>query len=486
MAEITGSDILRLLNGKSVTIGSTDTIAQAKITNLTSDLSTLTSDVSAAQADATQALADAATADGKAVDAQADATQALSDAAAAQADATQALSDAAAAQADATQALADAATADGKAVDAQADATQALSDAAAAQATANAALPAAGGTISGDLAVQGDLVVDGTLIAKSSENVLISDSFLDLNSGNVVTGGATAGGLTVNVKASGTAETVNAFVAGVVSTSAPSLTMSASSAFVEGDIIQISGAAESKNNGLFVVGAGGSGSTVLLKGVGGSSISANTPFVQNQLVAASGQSATATKVDLAVFAVSDGSLTKTGGSSLAAGTWCFNYKAAAKDTDFAASWIALEAVSIPSLTSVLAVGSMIGADQEIGFTASVASAAVKGDLLYQGSDGELKLLDSTVSEGELDAVALEAGGASKEVASVLGQKVLVGVTGTAPSIGDVLYVSATAGKAAKTAPASGRIIKVGKCVGAVSGGLYPVIFQPQIIADIAA
>lgn len=472
MASISGNDILRLLNGKSQTIGSTDTIDQAKITNLTSDLSTLTSNVAAAQGDATQALSDAAAA-------QADATQALSDAAAAQADATQALSDAAAAQADATQALSDAAAA-------QADATQALSDAAAAQATADAALPKAGGTITGDLAVQGDLVVEGTLISKSSENVLISDSFLDLNSGNVVTGGATSGGLTVNVKASGSAETVNAFAAGVVSVSAPSLTMSASSAFVAGDIIQISGAAEAKNNGLFVVGSGGSGSTVLLKGIGGSSISANTPFVQNQLVAASGQTATATKVDLAVFAVSDGSLTKSGGGSLVAGTWCFNYQAAATDAAFASSWIALEAVTVPSLTSVLAAGSMIGSDQEIGFVGTVASAAVKGDLLYQGSDGELKLLSTSVADGELDAVALEAGGESKEVASVLGQKVLVGVTGAAPAVGELLYVSGTAGKAQVAAPTSGRIIKVGKCVGAISGGLYPVIFQPQYIADITA
>lgn len=444
MASISGNDILRLLNGKSQTIGSSDTIAQAKITNLTNDLSTLTSSVAAAQGDATQAL---------------------SDAAAAQGDATQALSDAAAAQA---------------------DATQALSDAAAAQATANAALPAAGGTISGDLTVAGDLVVDGTIVSKSQENVVISDSFLDLNGGNIVTASASAGGLTVNVKASGSAETVTAFTAGVVSTSAPSLTMSGTSAFVAGDIIQISGAAEAKNNGLFVVGSGGSGSTVLLKGVGGSSISANTPFLQNQLVSASGQSATATKVDLAVFAVSDGSLTKSGGGSLAAGTWCFNYQAAATDAAFASSWIALEAVTVPSLTSVLAAGSMIGSDQEIGFVGTVASAAVKGDLLYQDSDGELKLLSTSVADGELDAVALEAGGANKEVASVLGQKVLVGVDGAAPAVNDLLYVSSTAGKAQVAAPTSGRIIKVGKCVGAVSGGLYPVIFQPQYIADITA
>jgi len=463
MAEIT--DKLLVLNGgKSVTLGS-DTVAQSKITNLVTDLSTLTTNVGLAQTDADQALTDAATADGKAVAAQGTANTALANAATADGKAV-------AAQGTANTALANAATADGKAV--------------AAQATADAALPTAGGTITGDLAISGDLVVTGTIVSKSSENVIISDSFLDLNGGNTVTGGATAGGLTVNVRASGTAETVTAFVAGVVATSAPTLTMSASSSFAVGDIIQISDAAEAKNNGLFVVGSGGSGSTVLLKGIGGSSVSANTPFVQNQLVAASGQTATATKVNLAVIAVSDGSLTKTGAVALAAGTWCFNYQAAAIDTAFAASWIALEAVTVPSLASVLASGSMIGADTEIGFTASVQSTAVKGSLLYQHSDGELKLLASSVADGELDAVALEAGGAGKEVASVLGQKVLVKVDGSAPAIGDLLYVSAVAGSATTAVPTSGRIIKIGKCVGAVSGVLYPVIYLPQYIADITA
>jgi len=443
MAEI--SDKVLVFNGgKAVTLGSTDTIAQSKITSLTTDLSTLTTNVGLAQTDADQALIDAAAAS------------------------------------------AAAAVADGKAVDAQADATQALTDAAAAQATANDALPKAGGTITGDLAINGDLVVTGTIVSKSSENVIISDSFLDLNGGNTVTGGATAGGLTVNVRATGAAETVTAFVAGVVATSAPTLTMSASSSFAAGDIIQISDALEAKNNGLFVVGSGGSGSTVLLKGIGGSSVSANTPFVQNQLVTASGQTATATKVNLAVIAVSDGSLTKVGGVALAAGTWCFNYQAAATDALFASSWIALEVVTVPSLASVLASGSMIGANTEIGFLASVASTAEKGSLLYQHSDGELKLLSSAIAGGELDAVALEAGGASKKVASVLGQKVLVKVDGSAPAIGDLLYVSAVAGSAAVAVPTSGRIIKIGKCVGAVSGGLYPVIYLPQYIADITA
>ena len=493
---ITGSITAAGFSGSGANLTS---IPQSAVTSLTTDLGTLTSDVASAQADATQALADAATADGKAVAAQADATQALADAAtadgkavAAQADATQALADAADAQADATQALADAATADGKAVAAQADATQALSDAADAQATADAALPKAGGTLTGpligtDATFSGDLVVEGSIVSKSQENVLISDSFLDLNAGNTITASATAGGLTVNVKASGAAESVSAFVAGVVATSAPSFTTTAASGFAAGDIIQISGAAEAKNNGLFVV-AGVSGSTVEIKGIGGTAVSVNTPFVQNDFVTASAQSATATKADIAVLAVSNGSLTKSGAVAIAAGVWCFNYQTSASDSEFAATWSEITASSVPTLAQVLTAGSMIGADNEIGFVINVAGAAVKGDLLYVGSDGEAKLISTAIAGGELEAVALEAGGSSKEVASVVGQKIWVGVTGAAPAVGDLLYVSATAGKGVVAAPTSGRLIKVGKCVGAVgsgaNSGLYPVLFQPQYLADL--
>lgn len=508
-------------------------IPTSGVTGLDSALSTLTSDVSAAQADATQALSDAAaaqsTADGAAsaaAAAQADATQALSDAAAAQstadgaasaaaaaqADATQALSDAAAAQstadgaasaaaaaqADATQALSDAAaaqsTADGAAsaaAAAQADATQAISDAAAAQATADAALPLAGGTLTGPLVgtsatFSGDLVVQGNLISKGQVDVLISDSFLDLNSGNTVSASATAGGLTINVKASGSAETATAFVAGVLATSAPSLTTSASSSLSAGDIVQISGSADGKNDGLFVV-ASVVGSTVTIKGIGGSAIDfAKTPFVQNQFVAQTAQTASVTKVDLAVLAASNGLIQDSAGA-IPAGTWCYKYAAAATESAFSV-WTAITAASVPTLSQVLTAGSMIGADNEIGFTGAVASAAVKGDLLYVASDGEAKLISTAIAGGELDGVALEAGGAGKKIATVVGQKIWMGITGAAPAVGDLLYVSATAGKAVVAAPTSGRLIKVGKCVGSVgsgaNSGLYPVLFQPQYLADL--
>ncbi len=515
-------------------------IPTSGVTGLDSALSTLTSDVSNAQSDATQAISDAAIADGKAVAAQADAdaAQSTADAAAAaasvadgkavaaqaDADAAQSTADAAAAaasvadgkavaaqaDADAAQSTADAAAAaasvaDGKAVAAQADAdsaqtaadaaqadaTLAIGNAALAQATADAALPLAGGTLTGPLvgtsaSFSGDVVVQGNLITKGSVDVLISDSFLDLNSGNTVSASATAGGLTVNVKASGSAETATTFVAGVLATSAPSFTTSVASSFAAGEIVQISGSVDGKNDGLFVV-ASVVGSTVTIKGIGGSAIDlAKTPFVQNQFVAQTAQTASVTKVDLAVLAASNGLISDSVGA-IPAGTWCYKYAAAATESSFSV-WTAITAASVPTLSQVLTAGSMIGADNEIGFTGAVASAAVKGDLLYVASDGEAKLISTAIAGGELDGVALEAGGSGKEIATVVGQKIWVGIAGAAPAIGDLLYVSATAGRAVVAAPTSGRLIKVGKCVGLVgsgaNSGLYPVLFQPQYLADL--
>ena len=61
-------------------------------------------------------------------------------------------------------------------------------------------------------------------------------------------------------------------------------------------------------------------------------------------------------------------------------------------------------------------------------------------------------------------------------------EIKVGIVGTAPGITDGLFLSATAGKAAKAAPASGTIVSLGACVGAAVDGLYPVKFSPVVVA----
>lgn len=188
--------------------------------------------------------------------------------------------------------------------------------------------------VSGDVYIGGDLNVQGDIVSTGSTNALISDAFFDLSAGNTNTANARPGGLTINVKASGTSENISAFTAGVALTSAPTLTMTATSSFAAGDIIQISGATvDVTNNGLFIV-ASAVGSTVTLYGVGGTAVPAYAIFCQNQVVTGT-MSAVATKVDLALLAVSDGvSIKNSSGVAIAAGKLARAYYPAATLANF--------------------------------------------------------------------------------------------------------------------------------------------------------
>jgi hypothetical protein len=503
-----------------------DAVSDAAAAQSTAD--SAVSAAAAAQADATQALSDAASASAAAAAAQSTADGAVSDAAAAQSTANSASSAAAAAQSTADSATSAAAaaqsTADGAVSDAaaaqstadgaasaasaaQSDATQALADAAAAQATADAALPLSGGTLTGalagtDLSLSGDLTVQGNIVSKGQIDVIISDSFLDLNAGNVGSS-ATAGGFTVNVKkATGfTAETATAFVEGVVSTSAPSMTI-ASSQLAAGDIVQVSNSVGGKNDGLYVV-AGVAGSVVSIKGIGGTMPSAQVPFVQNQLIAGSGENAIVVKVDLAAIAVSNGSLVSASGA-IAAGLLCYVYQASATEANVSGAWSVLASTASSSLQTAYnngngAIDLADGKDFEInasadglsdvvldphivigsaiGFKKQVEANVAAGDIVFLDTDGVCKKASST-SFSEALYVALEGTGGAQALKKVdfLGE-IKVGITGTAPSIKDTLFLSATPGKASKAAPATGSVISLGACVGGSAGGLYPVRFQ---------
>jgi len=386
-------------------------------------------------------------------------------------------------------------------------ANSAASDASSALALAQDALPLSGGTLTGalsgtDLSLSGDLTVQGNIVSKGQVDVIISDSFLDLNSGNVGSS-ATAGGFTVNVKkATGfTAEEATAFVAGVSSVSAPSMTISGS-ALAAGDIVQVSNSAGGKNDGLYVV-AGVAGSVVSIKGVGGSMPSAQVPFVQNQLVAGSGEVAIVVKVDLAAIAVSNGSLVSASGA-IAAGLLCYAYAAGATEAAFEGDWSVLASTASSSLQSAYdngdgSVDLENGKDFEINASADGSADVVlnphivigssigqkkqveagvdAGDIVFLDNDGVCKKASST-NFCEALYVALEATGGAQALKKVdfLGE-MKVGIVGTAPSIKDPLFLSATPGKASKVAPATGSVVSLGACVGAAVGGLYPVRLQ---------
>jgi len=481
--------------------------AQGAASASAADAATAAGSASSAATSASNAASDASSAASSASAAASSASSAATDAGAAAASAASAASDAASAIGTANGAVSTANAAASDAAAAVSTANSAASDASAAVATANAALPLTGGTLTGalsgtDLSLSGDLTVQGNIVSKGQIDVIISDSFLDLNGGNVGSS-ATAGGFTVNVKkATGfAAETATAFVVGVAGVSAPSMTISGST-LAEGDIVQVSNSVGGKNDGLYVV-AGKAGSVVSIKGIGGTMPSAQVPFTQNQFIAGSGESALVAKVDLAAIAVSNGSLQSASGV-ISAGLLCYAYAAGATEATFEGDWSVLASTASSSLQTaydngdgaidlangkdfeinasadglsdvVLAPHIVIGSS--IGFKKQVAASVDAGDILFLDSDNVCKKASST-SFSEALYVALEATGGAQAIKKVdfLGE-MKVGIVGGAPSIKDTLYLSATAGKASKVAPASGSVISLGACVGAAVGGLYPVRLQ---------
>jgi hypothetical protein len=194
-------------------------------------------------------------------------------------------------------------------------------------------------TTTGDASVGGNLTVDGDIISRGQVNLVVQDPMIDLGIGNTTTT-AQAGGysLTMNRNSGFTAETVTACTSGDAGVpSAPTLTVSGTSNFSAGDVLVLSGSSAGENNGIFIV-ANASGSTVTLEGVGGTAISGNTPFAQNQVTTTTGDNGTAIKVDLYVQAVADGvNFNDAGGSPYTKGTLLEVYQANATKSDFTAN-----------------------------------------------------------------------------------------------------------------------------------------------------
>jgi hypothetical protein len=117
------------------------------------------------------------------------------------------------------------------------------------------------------MVIDGDLTVNGTTTTIHSEVVNIRDNHLYLNADYTTTVGQT-GGIVINVLPTATADTVvGPFVAGVASTSNPTVITSGSGTFTAGDIIQIAGANTQTNDGIFEV-LSHVGTTLTIRGVG--------------------------------------------------------------------------------------------------------------------------------------------------------------------------------------------------------------------------
>jgi len=179
-----------------------------------------------------------------------------------------------------------------------------------------------GGTISsltslgvtGDTTIGGNLIVNGTTTTISSINVLFTDNYLYLNK-DYTTVAAKQGGLAVNFLPTSTTDTVAAtgFVAGVASTSNPTVVTSGLATFSLSDIIQISGANNSNNNGLFEVLSHVAG-LLTIRGVGITSTIEN--FTQNQFTTDTVVAGTITKVTVSIIQIGVDGLWETGSGSV--------------------------------------------------------------------------------------------------------------------------------------------------------------------------
>jgi len=217
-----------------------------------------------------------------------------------------------------------------------------------------------------------------------------------------------------------TASTVTTFVAGVNGVSNPTFTNTdaGSSTLLEaGDIVVISNATNPQNDGIYVVnGVSGASfpQTVTIKGVGTTAPNANTPWVQTQFVAGTANTATATKVDLFISAVANGSAFPDGtGTAYAKGTFLVAYAADATESDFTSNGDYAPPASSGSaetLQGAYDLGATIttASSTDIAFTLTSGGFTVDDGAVAFGAGTALASFDLTTA----GALTLEAGGAS--------------------------------------------------------------------------
>lgn len=151
-----------------------------------------------------------------------------------------------------------------------------------------------------DTEFDANVVIKGQLIVKDQETVLISDNFLDLNSG-YTTASAQAGGMTVNYSPTSTASTSTAFTAGSNGVANPIVAVASASGFLVNDIIQISSATDKANDGLYIIQAISS-NNLSVYGVGTAGVPSAHEWAKNQFTTNTDDTAGAiTKVAISIM-----------------------------------------------------------------------------------------------------------------------------------------------------------------------------------------
>ena len=160
-----------------------------------------------------------------------------------------------------------------------------------------------GGKVNNDLIVEGNLIVKGDSTVLYPESVNIADNHLFINAGYEFNQ-AQSGGIVVNYEptALGKYVDVGGFTAGAAGISNAAVAVSSEgTSFAAGDIIQVSGAANDLNNGLFEVYSHVS-DVLTIKGIG--LYSCSESFLQNQFVTDSTVQGLITKINVAVLQAS--------------------------------------------------------------------------------------------------------------------------------------------------------------------------------------
>jgi hypothetical protein len=153
--------------------------------------------------------------------------------------------------------------------------------------------------VNGDCQITGDLTVDGTTTTIHSETVHISDNHLYLNA-DYTTAVAQTGGLVVNYLPTATTDTVAAagFTAGVAAVSNPTVATTGAATFALADIIQVSGATDPDNDGLYEV-LSHAANLLTIRGIGLTGTVED--FTQNQFDTDAGAVGTIVKVAVSVI-----------------------------------------------------------------------------------------------------------------------------------------------------------------------------------------
>ncbi|HUV11777.1 MAG TPA: hypothetical protein VMX12_12440, partial [Acidimicrobiia bacterium] len=235
----------------------------------------------------------------------------------------------------------------------------------------NAGAGALTGSFAGDLTITGDLTVQGTQFISDTTNVQVEDNHLYLNKG-YETVSAETGGLVVNYLPTSTNDTVatGGFTAGVDGVSDPTIATTGAATFAATDLVQVEGAADPANDGLYEV-QGHAANVLTLKSTAFGVTNQVEDFTNNQLVTDTTVAGTIRKVNVSIIRAGTDGAWETGSGSATPITF----------SDLAAGATTLQSSYESGNTITLADG-----DGDLTITLDDAGASADFALLDSGGD----------------------------------------------------------------------------------------------------